>query len=425
MILRRLHLAIGLGLVFTFGALLFARRVADAQRRRPGAVPLVASAHDRGSRDHAAGSGIAGSHGRVAAIDGAIDGFDPTRMQRDHAHYVVDLADHRRAVLTVEPTWQRSVQSLVDSYQIPRASVVVLDTETGRVRVYVNRAEPGAGDLARDATAPAASVFKIVTASALVTRGVNENAVTCFSGGFHAIGARDLVANPRRDRDCISLAEAFGRSANTVFARRAVERLTPPDLLAQARAWGFGESVPFDALVEPGLIDVPESALDFARAAAGFWHSHLSAVHGAVIAQAIARGGEMQRPFIVDSLLDAEGNLVASGAPHVWRRAVSTDVAAALSRMMTHSVSEGTAFHAFHDPAGRTFLPGVDVGGKTGTLTGTQPFRAYTWFVGNASNGNQRVSFAVMVANGPVWRVRASTLARQVLQIVFHGRATD
>ncbi|MEI8255848.1 MAG: penicillin-binding transpeptidase domain-containing protein, partial [Deltaproteobacteria bacterium] len=336
-----------------------------------------------------------------------------------------DLPDHRRAVLTVEPAWQRAIQALMETYQIPRASVVVLDTDTGRVRAYVSRGEPGAGDLALDPTPPAASVFKIVTASALVQRGVGENAVTCFSGGFHALRATDLVANPARDRDCISLAEAFGRSANTVFARRAIERLTPPDLLATAHAWGYGESVPFDAPVTLGTIDVPEIALDFARTAAGFWHSHLSPMHGAVIAQGIARGGEMQRPFIIDTLQDAEGNTVATGAPQVWRRAVSPEVALAVSRMMVHSVSEGTAFHAFHDAAGRAFLPGVDVGGKTGTLTGDRPFRAYTWFVGNAANPATRVSLAVMVANGPVWRVRAATLARQVMQIVYHGRATD
>lgn len=70
-------------------------------------------------------------------------------------------------------------------------------------------------------------------------------------------------------------------------------------------------------------------------------------------------------------------------------------------------------------------MPGVDVGGKTGTLTAATPYRAYTWFVGNARDANTRVSFAVMVANDPVWRVKASTVARQVLQIVYRGRATD
>src|SRR6478609_2997923 len=106
MILRRLHLAIGLGLVCTTGALLGARRVAGAQRRHSD-LPLVTSAHDGATHDRNVGSN-APARGRPTTIDAPVDGFDPTRMQRDHARYVVDMPDHRRAVLTVEPAWQRS-----------------------------------------------------------------------------------------------------------------------------------------------------------------------------------------------------------------------------------------------------------------------------------------------------------------------------
>jgi cell division protein FtsI/penicillin-binding protein 2 len=335
------------------------------------------------------------------------------------------LTGGRRAVFSFEPSWQQAITAWVGQLQIPRAAVVLLDTDTGRVRAYVSAAEPGAPDLLRDATPPAASVFKIVTSSALLGHGITDQTVTCYSGGFHALYARDLLPNPRRDRECITLGEAFGRSINTVFARRAIERLNPAELLGAARQWGFGEAVPFDAAVAPGAVDAPQEPLEFARAAAGFWHSHLSPIHAAVIAQGIARGGELQRPYAVDAIVDAQGAVLRSGGPRAWRRAVSPEIAAALGRMMAHSVAEGTAFHAFHDPAGRAFLPDVGVGGKTGTLTAEQPYRAYTWFVGNAIGPGARVSFAVMVANGPVWRVRAATLARQVLQIVYRGRATE
>jgi peptidoglycan glycosyltransferase len=412
--------AVSCALLGALPGVLLARRVADAQRRAP---------TDRSAQTAArTGDGGAGatSAQRPSVIDGAIAGFDPSRARRLADRYVSELPANRRAVLTLEPTWQRAVSTLVAQHGIPRASVVVMDTETGRVRVYVSQGESGAPDLARDAAPPAASVFKIVTAGALVQAGMTAETETCFSGGWHRLTERDLTADPRRDRDCVSLAQAFGRSANTVFARRAVERLERAGLLAAARAWGFGESVPFDAEVSPGAIEMPEARLEFARASAGFWHSHLSPVHGATIAQGIARGGEMLRPWIVDHVEDAQGRVLQQhGAPRAWRRAVSSETAAALARMMTFSVSEGTATRAFHDPAGRPFLPGVDVGGKTGTLTAANPYRAYTWFVGNARDANARVSFAVMVANDPVWRVKAATVARQVLQVVFRGRVTN
>jgi cell division protein FtsI/penicillin-binding protein 2 len=359
-------------------------------------------------------------------IDGVLAGLDPSHMRREGERYVSELPANRRAVLTVDPAWQRAVSQLVTERHIPRASVVVLDTDTGRVRVYVSQGEAGAPDLARDAAPPAASVFKIVTAGALVGAGLSVETSTCFSGGWHRITAANLAPSTRRDTDCVTLGQAFGRSANTVFARRAVEHLTPTVLLAAARSWGFGASVPFDAQVSAGNIEIPEERLEFARSAAGFWHSFLSPVHGAVIAQGVARGGELQRPWIVDHVLDAQNRVVLQHAPpRAWHRAVSPEVAASLGRMMTFSVSEGTASRAFHDNNGRAFLPTVDVGGKTGTLTATNPYRAYTWFVGNARDASTRVSFAVMVANDPVWQIKAATLARQVLQIVYRGRATD
>ena len=52
--------------------------------------------------------------------------------------------------------------------------------------------------------------------------------------------------------------------------------------------------------------------------------------------------------------------------------------------MMEHTVSEGTSWRAFHDPHGAAFLPGIEVAGKTGTLTDGEAHRYYTWFTGFA-----------------------------------------
>lgn len=414
---RRMQWALASGALVALASLLVVQRGAVAQRRRPAlaAAPARASAQ----------SAPPAANPTVTTISSVVEGFDPTRARRDGERFVVDLPNGRVARLTLEPSWQRGTAALLAQHQLPRASVVVLDTDTGRVRVYASRAEAGAPDLARDATPPAASVFKTITSGALLGHGMSDADTTCFSGGFHALTNRDLTPDARRDRDCVSLATAYGRSANTVFARRALERLSPELLLEAAHNWGFGAAIPFDAPVSQSAIEVPSERLEFARTAAGFWHSHLSPLHGALLAQAVARGGELQRPFMIEQIVDAAGATVAQGAPQAWRRAVAPEVATALGRMMLHSVTEGTARTAFHDPAGNSFLADVTVGGKTGTLTAQNPFRAYTWFVGNAASSTLRVSFGVMVANDPVWHVKAATLARQVLQVVYRGRATE
>lgn len=391
------------------------RHNAVAQRARERSTPAAVADAGAPARPRAA----------PAAITATVAGLDPSRARLERGgEYGVDLADGRHATLTLEPAWQRATVALLERHALPLASVVVLDTATGRVLVYASRGG-GGRDLARSAEAPAASVFKVVTATALLQEGFSEREPTCWSGGSHALTLRNLMSDPRRDHECSTLGEAFARSINTVFARRALELLNPASLDATAHRWGFGEPVPFDADVATSEVSVPPETLAFARTAAGFSNSSLSPLHGALLAQGVARGGEMTRPWIVASIRASTGETVALGGEHPWRRAVSPELAAALGRAMARTVGEGTGFHGFHDTAGRAYLEGVAVGGKTGTLNVADPFRAYTWFIGNAEGAGRRLSFAVMVANGPLWRVKAPTLARQVLQIAFRGRSTD
>lgn len=366
---------------------------------------------------------VAAQRVQAVAINGVVAGFAPQRARRARSGaFVSTVSGGRRAVLTLQPAWQSGVQELLAQHRLPYAAVVVLDSTDGRVLVWAGR---GGADPAREAVAPAASVFKVVTASALYQAGMSETETTCYSGGFHAITARDLVSDPRRDRECVTLAEAFAHSTNTVFARRALERLSPETELAMARSWGFGETVPFEARVQPSVVNIPQDTLGFARTCAGFWNSTLSPLHGALLAQGVAAGGVVARPWMIERVENADGQTVMFGEAHTWRRAVSAEVAARLARAMGQTVSGGTAARAFRDRSGRRFLQGVTVGGKTGTLTQARPYRAWTWFVGNASRATRNVSFAVLVGNDPVWRVRAPDVARQVLQIVFEGRARD
>ena len=68
-----------------------------------------------------------------------------------------------------------------------------------------------------------------------------------------------------------------------------------------AHAFGFGEVIPFDAPVEASQVEIPsDDRLEFARSAAGFWHSTLSPLHGALVAATVANHGEMPSPRIID-----------------------------------------------------------------------------------------------------------------------------
>jgi len=334
---------------------------------------------------------------------------------------VASAGGARVAHLTLDPKLQLFVTRLLKKHALPQAAVVMMEPTTGKVLAYASRDQSGATkDLNVDAFAPSASVFKVVTGAALVQiAGVSTDLKQCYSGGEQKITAADLKDDPKKDAYCATLAQAMGRSINTVFARLAARKLNGPDLHAIASQLGYGAPIPFDVPVAISKIELPTDTLGFARTAAGFWNTTLSPLHGALLASTIANGGVMMRPYLVTDVVDGANVVYKTTAPAQLRKAIEPATATAVEKMMSETVSQGTCFKAFHDAKGKAFLPGIEVAGKTGTLNNPQPVRLYTWFVGYAPIKNPKIAIATLVVNDPVWKVKANVVAREALQAYF------
>lgn len=321
------------------------------------------------------------------------------------------------AELTLDPELQARVAKILADYEVPYGALVALEPATGRVLAYVSHssANPQAGDLALDATPPAASVFKVITAAALVDSGIGPQTRRCYSGGFSRLSSADLVDDPRRDRTCATLADALGGSINTVFAKLADQHLDATTLRRYADAFGFGQKLPFDVAAKVSSAEVPDERLEFARTAAGFWHMHMSPLHGALIAATVAADGVMPRPSMVERVVDEQGKVVQTFKPESLRSVLARTTARTVGRMMTRTVSDGTAHGAFFE-RGKPFLPGIDVAGKTGSLSSDPPYRGYSWWVGFAPLDQPKIALAALIVNTPKWRIKSSYLAREALR---------
>jgi cell division protein FtsI/penicillin-binding protein 2 len=336
------------------------------------------------------------------------------------------------AHLTLEPELQRTALGVMSAHHLPEAAVVLMDATTGRLLVYASHVDKGPPrDLCVEATAPSASVFKIVTAAALLEDAhLEPDTKQCYSGGESRINSVDLIEDPQRDRWCTTLAGAMGRSINAVFARLANEHLDPSQLEAMARRFGYGQAVPFDVPVQPSAIHMPTEPLEFARTAAGFWNSTLSPVQAVEMSAIVARGGEAVRPIIVDKVVSSSGGMLWSAPEEpALHRALARETADQITLMMEQTIRDGTSFRAFHDPHGAAFLPGIEVAGKTGTLTDGEAHRYYTWFTGFAPVHSvppaRQVAIAALVVNGPTWQVKANVVAREVLRAYFAAQGSE
>lgn len=344
--------------------------------------------------------------------------IDLTQVQPAPDGWIVPRRDGTRAVLTVDDKLQSYIQSLFSRYEVPTGGLVAIDPKSGRVLAYVGyeAAKGVSPSVVTDPGAPAASVFKIITTSALLDAGVKDSTSVCYGGGMRNLVQADLVDDPKRDRWCATLADALGYSINAIFAKLADRYIDQDRMARYVSAFGFGQRLPFDLPTDPSPVDVPDSRLERARMAAGFWHSQLSPLHGALLASTIANDGKMPYAAIVDRIETRTGETLYEHTPRIFRQVLPRHTARTEGEMMTRTVTHGTAKKAFWDPRGRPFLPGIEVAGKTGTLSRYNPHRTYNWWVGYAPVDDPQIAVAALVVNDPKWRIKASYVAREALR---------
>lgn len=310
-----------------------------------------------------------------------------------------------RVKLTLDPRLQRAAERILTRSGAHEGAIVASDTRTGRILAWATR---GDRDYVAAAFAPSASLFKLVTASALLEGGrVNTGTRECFDGGEHALTPEDLEA---RGGTCIPFGDALGFSVNAVVAKLAKKHLSPAELRRYAQALGFSGEVPIDVPVAASEVTIPDDPFGMARASAGFWNGHLSPLGALFAMQTIANGGERVRLSVID-----HGNEPRASAG----RAMSAGVARQLAGMLEVTTRKGTAFRAFHHADGSRALPGVAVAAKTGTLIGGHPARMFSWFAGFAPANKPEIAVTVMLGNDLRWHTKGNIAGRELLEAYF------
>lgn len=342
------------------------------------------------------------------------------KMERRGDRYVAPMSDGRTAVLTIDPRLQESAEKVLDMAKAPRGAIVVTDPD-GRVLALAGRRtlDPRGGkdgvvdrSLALQAWAPAASIFKVVSAAAMVEAGARGNDRVCFHGGVRSVMESNLT-DSKKDRRCENLSYGLAHSQNAIIAKVAHQRLAPDNVVDIASRFGFGKPLPFAAPAVFGTATIPtEKGVPFGRTVAGFDGVTLSPLGGAMLAGAIAHGGEMKPPTIVSAYLE-HGVEKAVGPAGKASRVVDARVAAEVAAMMTETCRKGSAARAF---SGREKIRDVTVAGKTGTLSEHDPhYIQYSWFVGYAPAERPALTISVLLGNAELWYMKAHTAARTVL----------
>jgi len=210
-----------------------------------------------------------------------------------------------------------------------------------------------------DSFEPGSTMKVFIIAAALEEKAVRLGDSFFCENGNYAIGGR--VIHDTHKYGSLKVSDILKYSSNIGSAKIGA-RLGPQRVYDGLKKFGFGESSGIDLPGEiPGYMR-PRSGwgnLDLATISFGQGIS-VSSLQLVAAVSAIANGGMLMKPYLVDRITDDSGTIIHQFSPSIRRKALSTDTAKAMAKMMTGVTTDGgTGLNAAVD--------GYHVAGKTGT----------------------------------------------------------
>ncbi|UGY92597.1 peptidoglycan D,D-transpeptidase FtsI family protein [Streptomyces gobiensis] len=254
-----------------------------------------------------------------------------------------------------------------------------------------NADEPMLNRALRQTYAPG-STFKVVTAAAGLESGRYDiDKSTGIASPFQLPQSTHELGNEGNDARCdkATLRVAMQWSCNATFAAISND-LGNEEMIKQAEKFGFNKEV-FTPTRAVASIYPEDNAPQNAQAGIGQASNRATPLQMAMVTAAVANDGKLMKPYMVDSL-EGPRSVVEQTEPEEMGQAVSAPNAKKLQDMMETVVNEGTGSNAQ--------LPGVTVGGKTGTAQRGEENKdnPYAWFISYAkTESGSPVAVAVVV----------------------------
>ncbi len=321
---------------------------------------------------------------------------------------------------------QRDALNLYDRYKPDYSAIFMMDAVTGKVLVmasYQKDHTESIEDWARKATFPAASVFKVVTATAAVDKaGISPQHKIYFNGGNYTLYRKNVLSDQvTKWTRQVTLKEAFAKSFNTAFGRLSLEKLEPTDLNDYAERFLFNKTIPTDFPVEIGVASFPtEKGFEMTEVASGYNKTtRMSPVQGAMIAASIVNNGYMVIPYMVNNLRDEEYETVYEAQQLNAGPIMTHQSAGYLRELMEQTILSGTSRRSFRNMVKNSKFRQIEMGGKTGHLTGDNPRGRTDWFVGYAFDDYNKVAIGVVTVNKKYWTIKSSQLAEMMFRNYF------
>lgn len=221
------------------------------------------------------------------------------------------------------------------------------------------------------------SVFKLITASAGLDSGVMSAEQTFYCNGSLTVNeGSELWEHTYRCANgevhhLQDMAGALNHSCNLWFIQ-AAETLKPQIFYDYIQAFGFTQPTGIDLPNETRWTSVYNAEqmaeVDTNLYTAAFGQNEsITPMQMATAVAAIANGGYLVTPYVVDSISDKDGNIISQTETNIRRQVISEDVSRQLLAMMENNVRGAGDYHS----CANAYVAGYRIGGKSGTAERT------------------------------------------------------
>lgn len=329
------------------------------------------------------------------------------------AAIAIDPKTGKILAMVSKPSFDPNLLAVHDTTQQAATYAELLDDPSDPL---INRAMNGDLD-------PPGSTFKLVVAAAALEDGYTSDSTFANPSELQLPQSSSVIHNITRGTcgggaDQVSIFDAVKYSCNIPMAELG-EELTYQPIFDKAEAFGFNKSV--DIAKVDGSTGMSSTASNYDRymdvpttmlSAFGQANDRASPLQMAMVSAAIANGGTLMQPQLVDSVIGSDQSTLVSFQPQTYGQPINSDTASALTAMMVASVDSGAASGAK--------ISGISVAGKTGTAQNGTGQPNTVWFTGFAPADDPQLVVAVVV-QGITGDETGSKVAAPVAKAIFQA----
>jgi len=220
-----------------------------------------------------------------------------------------------------------------------------------------------------DAFEPGSVLKVFLAAGAIDKEFCSKNSIFYCQNGTYKVGP--VTIHDTKPHKWLQVSDIIKYSSN-IGAVKIAELVGKKPFYQILRDFGFGEKTGLDVPLETaGILREPDywTTVDTSNISFGQGMS-ASSVQLASAVSAIANKGYLLKPYLVKKITSPSGKVIFSNSKEIKRRVISEKTAAAISKMMEKTITEGTGSNA---------APlGYSAAGKTGTSQKLEPDGRYS-----------------------------------------------